>query len=276
MDSECRRRIWRPGLRSDRAFYRSTQDRSRQQPGCRSTVWARGCRRYCESTQRDRTVLLVNGTTRPLTIGTPIHQGDVIQTAGRWRCGRRIPRPEQFSISQNAILKIDEYVYDPNPDSGDNNFSMLRSLFVYTSGLLGHDDPDNVTIHQPGGTLGIRGDASDFTDIDPSTLHKAAEILDGSPVKLYTAVSTPSTKFSLKFKYGFFDPSQTLNIVLDGKSIFSTTAAADGINELMMLRCPSPSIAAGSFHGRTGLRFRWGPRHRVYADRRKHSWNGQR
>src|SRR5690606_2307955 len=57
----------------------------------------------------------------------------------------------------NARLAIDEYVFDPATQSGENNFSVLRGVFVFTSGLIGREDPDDVKIETPVGSIGIRG-----------------------------------------------------------------------------------------------------------------------
>ena len=69
----------------------------------------------------------------------------------------------QFAISENSHLTIDEYVYDPATESGVTDFSVLQGVFVYTSGAIGHDDPDDVTINTPRGSIDlgtiIAGDA---------------------------------------------------------------------------------------------------------------------
>jgi hypothetical protein len=62
-----------------------------------------------------------------------------------------------FTVGQNANLTIDEYVYDPNSHAGNSQFGILRGAFVYTSGLIGHTDPDNKHVKTAYGSIGVRG-----------------------------------------------------------------------------------------------------------------------
>jgi hypothetical protein len=170
------------------------------------------------------------GNVRTLHNGDALYFGDTINasTGGAAQIavgdsgGTDAPSP--YSIVGGQSLKLDEYVYDPKPS---DNYSTLRKVFEY----LGNSSPPPEGGYARG-SIGIRGDASDYTDIDKATMHKAAAINMGSPVKLYTAVSTPDGDFDLKFDYAFFDVSQTLSITIDGKIVFSSSAAIAGIGEL--------------------------------------------
>src|SRR5690606_30589150 len=62
-----------------------------------------------------------------------------------------------MAISESAKIAVDEYTFDPSTESGTTNLSVLRGLFVFTSGLIGRDDPDDVSIDTPVGSIGIRG-----------------------------------------------------------------------------------------------------------------------
>ena len=103
------------------------------------------------------TVTRVNGTTETVGIGTPIFQGDVIETDESGAVNIMFVDETSFAVSEDARLAIDEYVFDASTQSGTSNFSVLKGVFVFTSGLIGRDDPDDVMIDTPSGSIGIRG-----------------------------------------------------------------------------------------------------------------------
>ena len=103
------------------------------------------------------TITRQDGSSEPLTMGAEIFQGDVIQTSENGAVNLSFTDETQFAISENSHLTIDEYVYDPATESGVTDFSVLQGVFVYTSGAIGRDDPDDVTINTPRGSIGIRG-----------------------------------------------------------------------------------------------------------------------
>lgn len=105
----------------------------------------------------DATITRVDGTSEKVTLGMNVHQGDVIETTGEGAVNIVFLDESTFAISSNARMAIDEYVFDPSTQSGETNVSILRGMFVFTSGLIGRDDPDDVQIDTPVGSIGIRG-----------------------------------------------------------------------------------------------------------------------
>ena len=103
------------------------------------------------------TITHTDGITEIATIGSPVYEGDIIETNGEGSLNIAFIDDTQFAISSNARLAIDEYVFDPSTESGTSDFSVLRGLFIFTSGLIGRDDPDDVKIETPMGSIGIRG-----------------------------------------------------------------------------------------------------------------------
>src|SRR5690606_32438727 len=74
------------------------------------------------------------------------------------------------------------------------NFSVLRGMFVFTSGLIGRDDPDDVEIDTPVGSIGIRGttiagnvDTGEITVIEGAIVLRAPT---GQEVTLATQFQT--------------------------------------------------------------------------------------
>lgn len=105
----------------------------------------------------DATVTRTDGTSEPVAMGMEIHQGDVIETGAAGAVNIVFIDESSFAVSNNARMAIDEYVFDPATQGGETNVSILRGMFVFTSGLIGRDDPDDVQIDTPVGSIGIRG-----------------------------------------------------------------------------------------------------------------------
>jgi len=98
-----------------------------------------------------------DGTNEELSIGSPVYQGDVIETDAGAAVNITFVDESSFAVSEETRLAIDEYVFDPASQGGVQNFSVLKGVFVYTSGLIGREDPDDVSIETPVGSIGIRG-----------------------------------------------------------------------------------------------------------------------
>lgn len=103
------------------------------------------------------TVTRVDGSINHVSIGTEIYQGDIVETSDAGAVNIVFIDETNFAVSEGARLSIDEFVFDPATESGQTDFSVLKGLFVYTSGLIGRDDPDDVLIDTPVGSIGIRG-----------------------------------------------------------------------------------------------------------------------
>lgn len=136
----------------------------------------------------DATVTRTDGTTETITLGTPIYQGDIVETDEEGSVNIVFSDESSFAVSNNARLAIDEYVFDPASESGVQNFSMLRGVFIFTSGLIGREDPDDVEIDTPVGSIGIRGttiagdvDSGEITVIEGAIVLRD---LDGNEITL--------------------------------------------------------------------------------------------
>lgn len=110
-----------------------------------------------EEIEGEAKVIRADGTSETATLGTPIYNGDVIETSADGAVNVIFIDETSMAVSENARLAIDNYQYDPSTESGETNLSVLRGVFVFTSGLIGRDDPDDVLIETPVGSIGIRG-----------------------------------------------------------------------------------------------------------------------
>lgn len=105
----------------------------------------------------EATVTRANGKVETLGVGSPIYQGDIIETSEEGAVNIVFIDESTFAVSNDARMAIDQYVFDPSTSGGKTNFSVLKGVFVFTSGLIGREDPDDVEIQTPAGSIGIRG-----------------------------------------------------------------------------------------------------------------------
>ena len=166
-----------------------------------------------------------------LISGMPIYTNDVVETDSDGSVQMNFADGSTLNLSSDARLSMDEYVYDPDASrDGDDLTSLLRKVFVFTSGLIRDVDEDLGESNVVYGNLGIRGDASEY--VDPATLDLAVTMNAGSPVSLYTAVDVPDQPFTFGFDYAFFDPSGSLDVTLGGHALFSGSADASTLGDV--------------------------------------------
>lgn len=99
-----------------------------------------------------------DGTRVELGTGDPLYQGDVIETAAGDSAVRILLVDQTtFAIGPDARLALDELAFNPQDHSGEVSFSMLKGVFIFTSGLVAKKDPSHMTVNTPVALIGIRG-----------------------------------------------------------------------------------------------------------------------
>ncbi|TNE28848.1 MAG: hypothetical protein EP349_07390, partial [Alphaproteobacteria bacterium] len=98
-----------------------------------------------------------DGTKLAAEKGMMIFQGDVVEADIDSAVNIIFADNSSFAVSEGARLSVDQYIYDAEQKSGSSFFSMLKGAFIYTSGMIGKNDPENVNIDTPVGSIGIRG-----------------------------------------------------------------------------------------------------------------------
>lgn len=165
-----------------------------------------------EEIKGNATVTRADGSIETIAIGTPIYQGDIVETDAKGAVNITFIDETSMAVSENAKLAIDEYTFDPATENGTTNFSVLRGLFVFTSGLIGRDDPDDVKIDTPVGSIGIRGTII-AGDINPGGESKIS-VLEGAIVVTNGQSSeTLSRQFETVRLHGFDKPMESLGVL---------------------------------------------------------------
>ncbi len=158
----------------------------------------------------DVVITRADGTEVIAEVGTVIQQGDIIETSADGAANIMFADNTSFAVSEDARLSVDEFKYDSEAQEGSSFFSMLKGAFVYTSGMIGKDDPGNVNIETPTGSIGIRGTVV-MGKIDPTGQNSEITILDGAVVITNAAGSVELDDMFETVRLGGYDqPPQNL------------------------------------------------------------------
>lgn len=152
----------------------------------------------------DVMITRADGTEVIAEVGTVIQQGDVIETSADGAANILFADNTSFAVSEDARLSVDEFKYDSDAQEGSSFFSMLKGAFVYTSGMIGKDDPGNVNIETPTGSIGIRGTVV-MGKIDPSGMDSEITILDGAVIITNAAGSVELNDMYETVRLGGYD-----------------------------------------------------------------------
>lgn len=105
----------------------------------------------------DATITRTDGSTHTVTKGTNIYQGDIVETDFEGAVNIVFIDESSIAVSEDARMAIDEFVFSPDTQNGTTDVSILRGVFMYTSGFIGRENPDAVELNTPVGSIGIRG-----------------------------------------------------------------------------------------------------------------------
>ncbi|MEP1208256.1 MAG: VCBS domain-containing protein [Rhizobiaceae bacterium] len=98
----------------------------------------------------------VSGTKNELEVGSPVFQGDVVETGADSSLGISFVDETVFSMSSDARMILDELIYDPaNVENSSMAFNLVQGAFVFVTGEIA--PTGNMAIETPVATMGIRG-----------------------------------------------------------------------------------------------------------------------
>ena len=110
-----------------------------------------------DTTAGQGTITRVDGSVVPADKGTPVFQGDTVETAKGGKVGIIFADNTTFALGENGQMRMDEMVYNPQSKAGSLGLSMLKGAFVMVTGEIAPSSTDAMTIRTPVGTIGIRG-----------------------------------------------------------------------------------------------------------------------
>ncbi len=94
---------------------------------------------------------------RKLASGEPVFMGDRIGTGPESSLQLMLLDETTLSIGPGSSVTVDNFVYDPARGGGKVTLDVARGAFRFISGRIARDEPRNVEIRTPAGTIGIRG-----------------------------------------------------------------------------------------------------------------------
>ncbi len=89
--------------------------------------------------------------------GDPIHMGDVIRTDHQGGLQILLLDETVFTLGPDSEMTIDEFVYDPNVSGGQVDATLAKGVFRFVTGKVARDEPENMNLALPEGSIGIRG-----------------------------------------------------------------------------------------------------------------------
>jgi len=109
-------------------------------------------------------------------VGDLVYRGDIVQTGPDGALGITFADGSSFSVSANAKMEINEFIYDPKGQNNSTLLSLSKGTFSFIAGNVAHTG--DMKVATPIGTMGIRGTAP------------RVQILDDGTVKFSTLIET--------------------------------------------------------------------------------------
>jgi hypothetical protein len=113
-------------------------------------------------------------------VGDFVYQGDVVRTGADGRLSINFNDGTSFTLSNNANMTLNEFVYDPNGKSNSTLFNLANGTFTFVAGNIAKTG--DMKINTPVATMGIRG----------TTPH--VEILEVGSVRFSTLIEEGKSK----------------------------------------------------------------------------------
>ena len=103
------------------------------------------------------TATRVDGTTVALNKDSSVFQGDILETGAGGAVAVVFIDETEFSLGEDGRMVLDELIFDPISLEGSSTFSVIQGVFVFVSGEVAANNPDEMIVRTPVATLGIRG-----------------------------------------------------------------------------------------------------------------------
>jgi hypothetical protein len=98
---------------------------------------------------------LVDGV--PAAVGSAVHMNDELRTGVRARLEITFRDNTKLTLSENAKVSVDRYVFNPNQGTGQMAVSATRGAMRFVTGKIGQMPNHNVTVVTPQAALAVRG-----------------------------------------------------------------------------------------------------------------------
>ncbi len=103
------------------------------------------------------TVTRADGSVVSLAAGDPVFEGDVLESEAGAAVGLVFNDDSTFALGENGQLVLNELEYDPGTGEGSARFSVLEGMFVFASGQIAANNPEQMILATPVATINVRG-----------------------------------------------------------------------------------------------------------------------
>jgi hypothetical protein len=110
-------------------------------------------------------------------VGDLVYQGDAVATGADGRVGINFTDGSSFSLSNNARMILNEFVYDPNSTSNASLFNLTKGTFTFVAGKVAKTG--DMKVDTPVATMGIRGTTPRVEISDDGTVRFSTLIEEG-------------------------------------------------------------------------------------------------
>ncbi|QJB56858.1 FecR domain-containing protein [Pseudodesulfovibrio sp. zrk46] len=137
---------------------------------------------------------------RTLESGSPVYEDETIITKGAGSA-LEITFTDGSLLSQgpNSTSVLDEYIFDPNQDTGEMALSLVEGTFRSVTGSIVDINPEGFHVDTPLATIGIRGTIFGIRILPPAKPGDAPTIVvgaidfDGKPIVVVSKAGGPPT-----------------------------------------------------------------------------------
>ena len=98
-----------------------------------------------------------DGTRVPLKAQDAIFEGYKIITGEKGKVQLFFEDASIFTVGRNAELLLNEFVYNPDTESGKSDVKATKGTFKFVTGKIAKKDPTQVKVRTPFATIGVRG-----------------------------------------------------------------------------------------------------------------------
>ncbi len=128
---------------------------------------------------------------RPLSVGSPVHTGEMITTGSGGALEIKFIDGALLSQGPDATVALDEYVFDPEADTGEMTLNLVQGTFRSVTGQIVDMNPEGFQIDTPMATIGIRGTTTGH-GIKPGGVEQHVVLdFDNKPVVVQSVVGGP-------------------------------------------------------------------------------------
>jgi hypothetical protein len=115
---------------------------------------------------------------RPLRLGDEVVQGDTVVTGAASSVVLKFDDGQVAALTASSRMQVTAYTFNPQAKTGNILLSLVVGGMRAITGLIGHNQPDNVKFRAATATIGIRG--SEGSIVTDGVSRVAVTVIEGA------------------------------------------------------------------------------------------------